>query len=328
MCALGGLGIVLLVLRVFEVPRDGQAVERHADGVIAPDPNNLIWIDIEGPTRDDLERLREPFGLHPLAIEDCLTQDQRPKLEEYPSNVFVVIHELTRNGDELEGKEIHAFLGERSLITVRDHHCRRVEELVSRVLGASDLHERGIAFVYYLLADAVASHNAVTLDELTEAIDDIEQQVLEGENQTTLPRIFSLKHSLGAARRALSPQRDLFASLSRLQSRWVGERTAFYFRDVYDKLARTVETLESNRDLLGNVMEAHFSVVAQRTNDIVKRLTILSAIFLPLTFLTGFFGQNFDHLPFHSVAFMWAAFGCCIIVPPSMLFWFWRRGWL
>ncbi|HET9931389.1 MAG TPA: magnesium transporter CorA family protein [Polyangiaceae bacterium] len=316
------------MLRVFEVPRSGQAVERPTEGPLAPNPEYLLWVDIEAPTREELERLREPFGLHPLAIEDCLTQDQRPKLEEYPSNIFVVIHELSRNGDELEGKEIHAFLGERALITVRDHHCRRVEELVLRVLGASDLYERGIAFVYYLLADAVASHNAVVLDELTEAIDDIEQQVLEGENEMTLPRIFSLKHSLGSARRALSPQRDLFVSLSRLQPRWVGERTAFYFRDVYDKLARTVEALESNRDLLGNVLEAHFSVVAQRTNDIVKRLTILSAIFLPLTFLTGFFGQNFDHLPFHSVTFMWAAFGCCIIVPPSMLFWFWRRGWL
>lgn len=316
------------MLRVFEVPEGGQAVERNAEGPLAPDPRKLLWIDIEAPSRAELERLREPFGLHPLAIEDCLTEDQRPKLEEYPGHVFVVIHELAVQGDELVGKEIHAFLGERSLITVRDHPCRRIGEVVQRVLGASDLHERGIAFVYYLLADAVGSHNAVVLDELTEAIDAIEQQVLEGQNQSTLPRIFTLKRSLGSARRALSPQRDLFSSLSRLQSRWVGERTAFYFRDVYDKLARTVEALEASRDLLGNVLEAHFSVVAQRTNEIVKRLTILSAIFLPLTFLTGFFGQNFDHLPFHSVAFMWAALGCCVVVPPSMLFWFWRRGWL
>jgi magnesium transporter len=319
---------VEVVLRFFEVPRAGQAHERAVADVHPPEDGELVWIDVQAPTREELERLREPFGLHPLAIEDCLTEDQRPKLEEYPGHVFVVIHELALQGDELSAKEIHAFLGQRFLITVRDHPCRRVDEVIARVLGSRDLHERGIAFVYYLLADAVASQNALTLDAFTEAIDAIEEEVLEAQNQTLLPRMFELKRSLGSARRALSPQRDLFAALSRLESQWVGERTAFYFRDVYDKLARSVETLESNRDLLANVLEAHFSVVAQRTNEIVKRLTILSAIFLPLTFVTGFFGQNFDHLPFHSLTFMWAAFGCCIIVPPSMLFWFWRRGWL
>lgn len=316
------------MLRFFEVPRAGQGSEKADAELRPPQDGELVWIDVQAPTREELERLRVPFGLHPLAIEDCLTQDQRPKLEEYPGHVFVVIHELSLQGDEVEGREIHAFLGKQFLITVRDHPCRRVQEVAQRVLGAQDLHERGVAFIYYLLADAVASHNALTLDTLTEAIDGIEEEVLEAQNQSMLPRMFALKRSLGAARRALSPQRDLFASLSRFESQWVGERTAFYFRDVYDKLARTVETLESNRDLLGNVLEAHFSVVAQRTNDIVKRLTILSAIFLPLTFVTGFFGQNFDYLPFHSLTFMWAAFTCCIIVPPSMLFWFWRRGWL
>ncbi|MGC4087341.1 MAG: magnesium transporter CorA family protein [Polyangiaceae bacterium] len=174
----------------------------------------------------------------------------------------------------------------------------------------------------------MASHNALTLDGLTEAIDGVEEAVLEASNQTMLPRVFELKRSLGAARRALSPQRDLFASLSRFESQWVGERTAFYFRDVYDKLARIVEALESNRDLLGNVLEAHFSVVGQRTNEIVKRLTILSAVFLPLTFITGFFGQNFDFLPFHSIHFMWAAFTVSALVPPVMLLWFWRNRWL
>ncbi|MFZ5892017.1 MAG: magnesium/cobalt transporter CorA [Myxococcota bacterium] len=319
---------VMCVLRVFEVPRGGPAIERSDVAIRAPREGELFWIDVQEPTREQLERLREPFGLHPLAIDDCLTLDQRPKLEEYRGHVFVVVHELSLDGEELEGREIHTFLGANFLITVRDHPCRRIDELVQRVLDATDLHERGPAFIYYLLADAVASHNALTLDVLTEAIDGVEEQVLEGKNQSMLPNMFALKRSLGAARRALSPQRDLFAALSRLESVWVGERTAFYFRDVYDKLARAVETLESNRDLLGNVLEAHFSVVAQRTNEIVKRLTILSAIFLPLTFITGFFGQNFDHLPFHSVTFMWVALACCVLVPPTMLFWFWRRRWL
>jgi magnesium transporter len=323
-----GFAIFGSVLRVLDVPPGGQAKDVPDSELRAPHEGELFWIDVLEPTREVLERLREPFGLHPLAIEDCLTLDQRPKLEEYPGHVFVVVHELSLVGDELEAREIHAFLGKNFLITVRDHPCRRLDDVASRVLGATDLHERGAAFIYYLIADWVASHNALTLDGLTEAIDGIEEEVLEAANQSMLPRVFALKRALGSARRALSPQRDLFASLSRFESQWVNQRTAFYFRDVYDKLARTVEALESNRDLLGNVLEAHFSVVAQRTNEIVKRLTILSAIFLPLTFVTGFFGQNFEYLPFHSLTFMWTAFACCLLVPPSMLLWFRRRGWL
>lgn len=295
---------------------------------MAPVAGRIVWVDVEKPTREELELLREPFGLHPLAIEDCLTFDQRPKLEEYPAHLFVVIHEVRLANGELSSNEIHTFIGQNFLVTVREEPCKRIEEVKSRVIGAQDIYAKGPAFIYYLLADSVASHNVVTLDALSETIDDVEEHALNVADNTTLPRFFELKRSLGTARRALSPQRDLFAMLSRVDSRWVSERTSLYFRDVYDKLARAVEMLESQRDLLGNVLDAHFSVVSQRTNEIVKRLTILSAIFLPLTFVTGFFGQNFDYLPFHSRTFMWFALGTCALVPPAMLYWFRRRGWL
>jgi magnesium transporter len=137
-----------------------------------------------------------------------------------------------------------------------------------------------------------------------------------------------MKRALSAARRALSPQRDLFAALSRIGSRLVTERTQFYLRDVYDKLARSSETLDSSRELLSNVLDAHFSLISQRTNQVVKHLTILSAVFLPLTFITGFFGQNFTRMPFDSPVLMAVAFGCCLALPPVMLYWFRRRHWL
>ncbi len=316
------------VQRVIEVPEVGAGATREADALTPPGEGVLLWIDVEAPSREALEALRVPFGLHPLAIEDCLTFDQRPKVEEFPNHLFVVIHELNLRQGELGSDEIHAFLSDKFLITVREQPCRRIEDVVNRVVGASDLYPRGVAFIYYLLASSVASHNLVTLDELSEAIDEIEEHALNVANGDTLPRFFELKRSLGAARRALSPQRDLFAVLSRSESRWIKNRTALYFRDVYDVLARASETLDSQRELLGNVLDAHFSVVSQRTNEIVKRLTILSAVFLPLTFVTGFFGQNFDHLPFHSALFMWCALLACVLIPLTMLLWFHRRRWL
>jgi len=314
------------VQRVIDIPTSGTGSVRTGTLLEPPADGALLWVDVEAPSRAELEAL--PFRLHQLAIEDCLTFDQRPKLEEYPEHLFVVIHELNLDTSEISGHEIHAFIGKNFMITVRERPCRRIDEVIQRVAGANDIHARGVGFIYYLLADGVASHNLVSIDQLSEAIDQMEEHALNVADQTTLPRFFELKKSLGAARRALSPQRDLFAMLSRVDSRWISERTALYFRDVYDKLARSVESLESQRDLLANVLDAHFSVTSQRTNDIVKRLTILSAIFLPLTFVTGFFGQNFAHLPFHSLAFMWVALAACAVIPPTMLLWFRRRGWL
>jgi magnesium transporter len=196
------------------------------------------------------------------------------------------------------------------------------------VLRDPTLHARGISFVYYLLADSIASHNATALDKLAEKIDEVEDRIFNLPNGDALPLVFDLKRALGAARRTLSPQRDLFSTLARLPTQLISERTAFYFRDVYDKIARGAETIDASRDLLSSVLEAHFSLVSQRTNEIVKRLTILSAIFLPLTFVTGFFGQNFEGLPFRVDALMWVVISICVLLPAGMLLWFQRRDWL
>jgi magnesium transporter len=316
------------VLTVIEFPESGPARELEQGASGPPAGTELLWLDIEAPTPELLEQLRAPYGLHPLAIEDCLTFDQRPKLEEYPGHVFVVIHELSPHDTSLHEHEVHAFLGKQFLITVHNHDCQRVEVIRQHVIGDATLHARGIGFVYYLLADAVATHNATTLDAIAETIDEVEDSIFEVPKSNELPHIFELKRALAAARRTLSPQRDVFATLSRLESHLINERTAFYFRDVYDKLARSTETIEAGRDLLSSVLEAHFSLVSQRTNEIVKYLTILSAIFLPLSFITGFFGQNFEGLPFSSRPLMWAVLGLYVLLPPGMLFWFRKKTWL
>lgn len=319
---------VRAVLTVIEVPESGPARRLESVSPGPPAGNDLVWIDVQTPIAEELERLRVPFGLHPLAIEDCLTFDQRSKLEEYPGHVFVVVHELDFDGNGFSEHEVHAFLGKQFLITVHQKVCRRIDAVREHVLGDQTLHARGIGFVYYLLADSIAGHNAEALDALAEKVDEVEDRIFRMPQSSALPVLFQFKRALGTARRTLSPQRDLFSSLARLPTQVVSERTAFYFRDVYDKIARTVETIETSRDLLSSVLEAHFSLVSQRTNDIMKHLTVLSAIFLPLTFVTGFFGQNFEGLPFRSHALMWLALIFCAVLPPAMLYWFRRKKWL
>ena len=316
------------MVKVIDIPHTGSAQPIELSELALPPAGTLRWIDIEGPTPEVLWPLKDAFGLHPLAIEDCLTFDQRPKLEEYPGHLFIVIHELGLKDLELESREVHAFVGERFLITVHERGCRNIEALATRVLGDETLQERGVGFIYYLLADGIASQNISILDELAESIDDVEDRMLACANASVLSTVLQLKRALGAARRTLSPQRDLFSALARVESRLVNERTRFYFRDVYDTLARAAETIEVSRDLLSNILDAYFSQVSQRTNEIMKSLTLLSAVFLPLTFVTGFFGQNFADLPFHSPALMWTALAICLLLPPLMLLWFRSRKWL
>jgi magnesium transporter len=142
-----------------------------------------------------------------------------------------------------------------------------------------------------------------------------------------LAKIFALKRTLVLMRKVLSPERDVFAVLSKRGDPRVSEKTALYFRDVYDHLVRIYESIDTGRDLLGNALDAYLSMASNRTNEIMKRLTLLSAVFLPLTFITGFFGQNFEHLPVHSDAVMYAMAGACLLIPPAMVIWFRRSGW-
>jgi magnesium transporter len=148
-----------------------------------------------------------------------------------------------------------------------------------------------------------------------------------------LQRIFEIKHHLVTMRKVLSPQRDVLGLLSRRGDGRIGERTAVYLRDVYDHLVRINESIEASRDLLGNALEAYLSAVSQRTNEIMKYLTIMSAVFLPLAFVVGFFGQNFENLPLlkdwqGSDALMWGMIAACVAVPSAMLAWFKGKDWL
>ena len=157
--------------------------------------------------------------------------------------------------------------------------------------------------------------------------------MLASPEREDLQRIFELKRHLVAMRKVLSPQRDVLGLLAKRGDPRIGERTALYLRDVYDHLVRINESIEANRDLLGNALDAYLSAVGQRTNEIMKYLTIMSAVFLPLAFMVGFFGQNFDNLPVlrdwvHSDRLMWGMIVICLALPAGMLVWFKHKGWL
>jgi magnesium transporter len=320
------------MIRVLDIPAGGPPKVLEGDkGLRTPSDGASRWVDIEAPTPAQMAVVAQRFRLHPLAIEDCLHFDQRPKLEEYDDHLFLVTH-----GFELRGEasshpqvvELHSFLGDDFLITVHDDPLVPLDRIWQRLLADQTTARRGVDFIRYLLADAMVDALFPIVDQVAEQIDAIEDRLLRSTpDQAILEEILQIKRLLTAMRRVLPPQRDVLALLSKREDGFIRAKTAPYFRDVYDHLLRIHESLEANRELLGHVLDAHQWTVSQRTNVIMKRLTLVSVIFLPLTFITGFFGQNFEGLPFDSNRLMATMLIGCAVVPTAMLFFFLRSRW-
>jgi magnesium transporter len=326
------------VFRVLDVPL-GDGTEGRAPSAcelvmgterVGPPPEGVVrWIDLDAQNEADLAVLGEKFKFHPLALEDCAHFDQRPKMEEYGGYLFIVTHGLAcPKGDprEVEPRELHAFLGERYLVTVHTEQIPELETVWRRVAGELPLARRGPDFIYYLIVDNVVEANFALVDSLSDSIEEIEDAIINRADPGHMRDIFALKSALVTMRKVLSPQRDTFAMLAKRGDPRISERTALYFRDVYDHLVRIYESIDTARDLLGNALDAHLSMVANRTNEIMKRLTILSAIFLPLAFLTGFFGQNFPILS-HDY-FLILVVAITVLGPAAMIWYFRRSKWL
>lgn len=290
----------------------------------------ITWIDVLEPTEEVLDRLGERYGLHRLAIEDSLHLDQRPKLEEYPGHQFIVLQSFscaTVNLDDLMLHEMHYFLGPDWLITVHEKGHNAIDEAQRRIDGdAPNTLGRGPDFVAYLITDAMVDRNFPMLDVFSDTLEKLEEEVFEAPHRDQLKRAFALKHGLLTVRRVLSPQRDVLALLAKRGTVNVNERTALYFRDVYDHLIRLVEQIESERDLLSSVVEGYLSVMANRTNEVTKQLTIFATIFLPLSFVVGFFGQNFAAL--QGDGFFAIMIAIVVLMPLGMVLWFHKKGWL
>jgi len=315
------------------VIREGVApawVEGEA-AVQPPQSVDRLWVDVVSPTTEELEFLRGRFDLHPVAIDSCLRVDTRPKIEEYRDQLFIVLHKLVvpeAASEPLSSLELHAFLGDGYLITIQDEQLPEVAAVAQRVLAEPSLRERSLVYAYYLVCERFANANFDALDGLFDAVEKIEDSVLQGQDDDVLPELFAAKRRLAGARRLIVPQREVLSLILESGTSYVDERSRLYFRRVLDMLMRMSEAIDTQREILSNVLDAHLSLVSNRTNEIMKSLTLLSAIFMPLAFITGFFGQNFEHMPFGSVGLMWCGLGACVAAPVGMLLWFKSRKWL
>jgi magnesium transporter len=291
----------------------------------------LTWVDVPGPDAETLGALAERFGLHRLAIEDCLHLDQRPKLEEYPGHQFIVLQGFTCQDPtlaEVELHELHLFLGPTWVLSVHERTHPALARVQQRLeVDPTGTLGRGADFLAYLLADALVDEHFPLLDRFTDAVEELEERIFtERPSVALMQRAFDLKRSLVQLKRVLSPQRDVVGLLARHGVAHVTEKTALYFRDVYDHLVRIAEQLEASRDLVGNAVDAYLSVVANRTGDISRQLTLFASVFMPLSFVVGFFGQNFEGVG--APPFFFVMLTLLVAIPVGTLLWFKHKDWL
>jgi magnesium transporter len=292
--------------------------------------DEFFWLDLKDPSDDDLNALQEIFGFHPLTIEDTREFGQRPKLESYGEYVFVVFYGARAEGDRVGLTELHLFLSGSYVISIRRELCTELEAVHATLEKAG---ARGEQFILYKVFDALTDSFFPVLSGMDEQIDTIENEIIEQPTDQQLQTIFQLKRDLVAMRRVVTPQRDLFA-------RAIDDITALpglepsahdYFRDVYDHLIRISEQIDSYRDLLTSAMDVYLSTVSNRLNQVMKQLTIIATIFLPLSFVTGFFGQNFLWLVQHIDtlgAFLAYGVGGVVVALVLLVGWFRRAGYL
>ena len=303
---------------------DRAEVEKlHAAG-------RFFWLDLESPNDDDFAILREVFAFHPLALEDSEQFGQRPKLDEYGDYVFLVVYGASPDNDRLV--EVHCFYSERYLITVHRDTCPAFDALRTRY-AKQEAPLGDPPRLLYRIVDSLVDSFFPALADLDNRIDELENAIFIKADDAQLQEIFGMKRLLVGMRKAVSPQRDLFASLMGGVSQLPGmtEEDERYFRDVYDHLIRISDLIDTYRDLLTGAMDVYLSTVSNRLNVVMKQLAIIATIFLPLAFITGFFGQNFGFMVRHISG--WPAFlGFGIVfellVVAGLLHMFKRRGWL
>jgi magnesium transporter len=309
----------------------------------------FFWLDLPAVGDEELSWLRDLFHFHPLAIEDAEHFRQRPKLDEYDGYVVLIMYgsgaEVVSSGDSLETpgagcspgeveslSEVHCFVSDKYLVTVHRGNCPAFRALVKRPQMHSAIGE-GPGRLFYRMADTLVDSFFPVLSELDDDIDALQTAIIGRPTNDQLAQLLAYRSALIVLRRVIAPQRDLFASLASGVTDLPGldDEAQRYFRDVYDHLIRLSDLVDSYRDLLSGTTDAYLSVVSNQLNLVMKQLTIIATIFLPLSFLTGFFGQNFAWLvrEIGSVwTFIFLGLGTEVIAVTVLLTMFYKRGWL
>jgi magnesium transporter len=298
------------------------------------DEQFVTWLNVDGIHETELvARVGEKLGLHPLLLEDLLNTAQRPKFEDYGAYLFFVLKMLTYDREQraVVPEQVSLVLGPNYVISFQEGEQGDVFDPVRARLktGGTRLREQGADFLLYSLMDAIVDHYFVILEEFGEDFETLDRELIDKPDSKTLQDIYLLKRQMVTARRSVWPLREVVNVLERSETPLLRQETHVYLRDLYDHTIQVIEAVETMRDILAGMLDIYLSSVSNRTNEIMKFLTIFGSIFIPLTFLAGVYGMNFTHFPELDWRWSYPMFWLVtIIIISTLLIYFRRKGWL
>ena len=309
--------------------RDVETIE---ESLPYKDKDSVTWINLSGiHDLQIVESMGKKFDFHPLLLEAVVNIDQRPKMDDYENYLFIVLRMLhTPKGDQpVEHEQVSIILGPRVVISLQEHEGDVFDPVRERIRKAKGrIRVKGTDYLAYALIDTVVDHYFNIFERMGERVEELQDAVLQDPNPETLQEIQTLKREMLFLRKSVWPLRELISALVRGESSLITPDVGVYFRDVYDHTIQVIDTIETFRDMLSGMMDIYLSSISNRMNEVMKVLTIIATIFIPLTFVVGLYGMNFKYMP--ELEWPWAypaVWLIMITIFVSMVAWFKRKGW-
>jgi len=294
-----------------------------------------LWVNVDGLGQGQMiEQIGAAFGLHPLSLEDVVNVHQRPKVEEYEGSLFIVCRMITP-GDGITTEQISFFLGSDFLVTFQERGGDCFDPVRKRLRTAKGrIRHTNVDYLCYALLDTIIDEHFPIVERLGNELEDLEDETIENSQPDTLTRIHDLKRDLIVLRREIWPEREMVNRLLKDESGLIHDGTRVYLRDTYDHTVQLIDMMENYRELASGLMDLYLSTVSYQMNEVMKVLTIIATIFIPLSFVAGVYGMNFDtKQPLNMPELSWRygyviVLACMLLVALGMLVYFWRKGWI
>jgi magnesium transporter len=309
-----------------------QRVERVDPAWVKPGSGVSVWVDLDQPTPEEARVLTDVFHFHELAVEDALSELHHPKIESYGDYLYLILHGIDFSASEhcFTTKDIDFFLGAQFLVTVHPGVSRSIGKVGGVCSRDSRILGEGPGMLLYRIVDTMVDNYRPEVEKLSQRLDELEDEVFEKPNTQLARRILNFKKDISSLRQVVLPQRDAVGRLARREFPLISEQLAYGFRDVHDHLVRLSDEAMFFQDRITSILDAHLSAVSNQLNQVMKVLTIIATLFMPLTVLTGMYGMNvtLPHLPGGVDAQFWWILGMMFTMSGAMLVYFRRKHWI
>lgn len=309
-----------------------QRVEQVDPAWLSAGADASVWVDFNNPTEEEAKLLADVFRFHELAIEDAISEIHHPKVESYGDYLYVVLHGIDFRAREhlFRTQDVDFFLGPRYLVTVHPGISRSIGKINELCLRNSRLLGEGPAALMHRIIDVMVDNYRPEVDKLEDRLDQLEKDVFAGTRQNLARRILDFKRDVASLRRVVQPQRDVVGRLARREFPFISETLAYRYRDVYDHLVRLSDEATFLQDRITSLLDAYLSAVSNQLNSVMKVLTVIATVFMPLTFITGLYGMNvtLPHFGLGDDTVFWVLVLAMLAISVAMLALFRRRGWL